>query len=128
MYFMIWSLNFMTSTKKAIKITTYQETKMFLFCDHTKSHQGSSVASVRMGGVCLLGLSHSLHIDCIETFWWDRLFYLIWFSVPTFFFHFNVVFWLYGNRVINWQSEPLNRLLCNCATAMIYFNFFSFSQ
>ena len=128
MYFMIWSLNFMTSTKKAIKITTYQETKMFLFCDYTKSHQGSSVASVRMGGVCLLDLSHSLHIDYIETFWWDGLFYLIWFSVPTFFFHFNVVFRLYGNRVINWQPEPLNRLLCNCATAMIYFNFFSFSQ
>ena len=128
MYFMIWSLNFMTSTKKAIKITTHQETKMFLFCDHTKSHQGSSVASVRMGGVCLLDLSHSLHIDYIETFWWDGLFYLIWFSVLTFFFHFNVVFRLYGNRVINWQPEPLNRLLCNCVTAMIYFNFFSFSQ
>ena len=97
---------------------------MFLFGHHAKSHQGSSVASVRIWGVCLPDLLHSLYIDCIERFWWDGVCYLIWFSVPLFFFfHFNVVFWLYGNRVINWQSEPLNRLLCDCATGMICPNF-----
>ena len=37
-----------------------------------------------------------------------------------FFRHFNAVFWFYGNSVINFQSETLNRLLCDCATGMIY--------
>ena len=41
-------------------------------------------------------------------------------SVTNFFFHFSVVFWLYGDRVINLQSKPLNRLLCECATEMIW--------
>ena len=75
---------FMTWAKNVMKIDTNQETKMPLFCHHTKSHQGSSVASVRIWGVCLLDLSHSLRIDCIERLWWDGVFYLIWFSVPTF--------------------------------------------
>ena len=85
MYFMICSLTFMTWAKKAMKIKTYQETKI-LFCHHNMSHHGSSVACVRMWGVCLLDLSHSLRIDFIKRFCWDGVFYLIWFSVPTFFF------------------------------------------
>ena len=85
---------------------------------HTKFHQGCSVVSVRMWGVCLLDLSHSLQNDCMERLWWDRVFYLLWFSVQTF-FHFNAVFWLYGNRIISLQTEALNRLLCDCATGMI---------
>ena len=83
MYFMICSLTFMTWAKKAMKIVTYQETKMFLLCHHTKSHQGSSVASVRMWGICLIDFSDSLCIDCIERFWWDEGFYLIGLSIPT---------------------------------------------
>ena len=29
-------------------------------------------------------------------------------SVSQLFFHFNAVFWFYGNRDINLQSEPLD--------------------
>ena len=40
--------------------------------------------------------------------------------VSQLFFHFGAVFWFYGNRVINLKSEPLDRLLCECTTVMIW--------
>ena len=61
-YFMICFLPFMIWAKKAMEIVTYQETKMILFCHHTESQQGWSIASVEMWGVCLLDLSHYLRI------------------------------------------------------------------
>ena len=106
MYFIICFLTLMIWAKKAMKILTYWETKMLLFCHHTKSHQGCFVASVGIWGLCLLDLSHSLRIIwrgssmmvCLTCF--D--------SVSQLFFHFNAVFWFYGNRDINLQSEPLD--------------------
>ena len=133
MYSMISFLPFITWAKKVMKIVAYQETKMLLFCHHT-SLVGAAV--LPLWDVCLLNLSHSLWIDGMERLWWNSAFYLLWFSVPTFlfvyFFHFNAVFWLYGNMVINLQSEPLNIFLCDCASVMIcvvgIVNFSPFSE
>ena len=92
--------------------------KMLLLCHHIKSHQGCSVVSVGMLGVCLLDLSHSLRIIWRGS---GKMMCLTYFdSVSKLLFHFNAVFWSYGNRVINLQSEPLNRPLCESATGMIW--------
>ena len=51
--------------------------------------------------------------------------------VSQLFFPCQCVFWLYGNKVINLLSEPLNRLLCECATRMAWVgvpNFSPFSR
>ena len=118
MYFMICFLTILIWEKKTMKIVTYQENKMVLFCHHTKSHQCCSVAFVGMWGVCLQDLPHSLWIvwrDSVKTVCLT----LLWSSFPNF-FHVSEVFWLHGNRVINFLSDPLNRLLCECATRMIW--------
>ena len=62
MYFMICFLTYMIWAMKTMKIVTYWETKMLLLCHHIKFPQGCSVVSVRMWGVSLLDLSHSLWI------------------------------------------------------------------
>ena len=46
---------------------------MLLFCHNTNSHQGCSVASVGMWGVCLLDVSYSLWIDFMERLWWGSV-------------------------------------------------------
>ena len=90
---------------------------MLMFCHHTKSHQGCSVASVGMWRVYLLDLSCSLQIIRRRC---DKIVCLTYFnSVSQLFFHFNAVSRLCWNRVIDLQSEPLDRLLCDCTNEMI---------
>ena len=69
------------------------------------SHQGCSA------------LSHSLWILGRGS---GKMVYMTYFDpVSQLLFHFNAMFWLYGNRVINYKSEPFDKLLCECATGMI---------
>ena len=115
---MMFFLTVMAWAKKAMKIMTNQENKMLLFCHHAKSHQCCCVASMRIWGICLLNLSHFLRIvwrgsgEMVCFTYFGSLFQL--------FFHFDVMFWLYGSRVVNLKSESLNRHFCECATGMIW--------
>ena len=89
---------------------TNQETKMLLFYHHTKSHQGYTDASVGMWWV----LGDCLIIDILFGLYGgsgEMVFLTCFGSVSHRFIHFNAVLWLYGNVVINLQSEPLDWFL-----------------
>ena len=110
--------NFLIWAKKAMKIVIYQKTKMLLFCYHTKCHQYCSIVSMEIWGVCLQDFSHFLQIVWRSSV---KMVCLTFFDpVSQRFFHVSAVFSFYKNRVINLLPEPLDRLLCEYATRMIW--------
>ena len=70
--------------------------------------------------ICLLDLSYSLWIAWKCSGKMVCLAYFCPMSQLVTFFHFNAVFWFYENRVINLLSKTLDRLLCECASGIIW--------